>query len=167
MSDLLPCLLGTGGDGFSTNPSSSSCPSDHQWEMLQKVLRHPPKAMGLLFAPSGPPLASGIPSPPSCPPCLIVKASLLWAVNGALHILYLTGPLPETPAGDTVKVFYAGGEVAFCAIKPKAIEQASSWVITGREEMASICRVGEGRPNLHLLPLFCQKTEPGGGLTSR
>lgn len=48
--------------------------------------------------------------PPPCPvlPFLIVKASLLWAVRGVLHILYLTGPLPETPEGDTVKVFYVG-----------------------------------------------------------
>lgn len=28
--------------------------------------------------------------------------------QGALYILYLTGPLPETPEGDTVKMFYVG-----------------------------------------------------------
>ena len=101
-------------------------------------------------------------------PCLIVKALLLGAVRGALLISYLTGPLPETPEGDTIKVFYAGGgEVGFCPIKPKAIEQASSRVITGPEEIASICRVGAHRPNLHLFPLFCRRAEPGGGLTSR
>lgn len=47
--------------------------------------------------------------PPPCPvPFLIVEAMLLRAVRGVLHILYLTGPLLETPEGDTVKVFYVG-----------------------------------------------------------
>ena len=156
----------------STTPSSSSCPSESLsgrcsrkfCPLLQRqrdpdfpffftiklasFTRHSPLPLGL--------------------PCLIVKASLLGAVRGALLISYLTGPLPETPEGDTIKVFYAGGgEVGFCPIKPKATEQASSWVITGPEEIASICRVGARRPNLHLFPLFCRRAEPGGGLTSR
>lgn len=96
-----------------------------------------------------------------------MKVSLLWAVRGVLYILYLTGPLPETPEGGTVKVFYVGELVGLCAIKTKAIEQASSRVITGTKEIASICWVGAQRPSLHLFPLFCQRTEPGGGLTSR
>lgn len=79
--------------------------------MFQKVLQDPPVVLGphLHFATSKPASSSRHPTlllP--CAPVLIVKASLLWAVRGVLHILYLTGPLPETPEGDTVKVFYVG-----------------------------------------------------------
>lgn len=42
------------------------------------------------------------------PPLFIVGALAPVGCQGALHILYLTGPLPETPEGDTVKMFYVG-----------------------------------------------------------
>lgn len=53
------------------------------------------------------PFASSISAALATPP-LIVGAFAPVGCQGVLHILYLTGPLLETPEGDTVKMFYVG-----------------------------------------------------------
>lgn len=58
--------------------------------------------------PASLPLPPCIPPPPALSPFFNCEGLTPVACQRVLHILYLSGPLPGTPVGDTVKVFYVG-----------------------------------------------------------